>query len=292
MTYQLANLQHQFLEPLGDIPDAPTELWMQGTLPESRRPAVVSIVGSRRCTAYGEHLAYQIAYELAQRGIIVVSGLAYGIDTCAHRGCLDAGGTTIAILGTPIDRIHPRSNQTLADRILEQGAILSEYAPSSRIERWHFLKRNRLVSGIADAVIIVEASLRSGTFTTASQAVEQKKEVFAIPGDIGRIQSAGCNRLISLATAHIYTGLEDFLTIVAPSLVTTSNGSASRRRAYPSPIAAAIIQQMRAGLTDGDQIIAALDLDVSNFNQAITLLELRGFVVPVGCNAWALKDGV
>ena len=160
------------------------------------RPKVVSIVGSRRCTRYGEAIAYKTAYELAEKGIMIVSGMAYGIDAFAHRGCLDAGGTTIAVLGTPIDYIYPASNRSLAERILQKGGILSEYAPGTQTRNWHFLERNRIVSGLADALLIVEASDHSGTLTTASLALDQGKDVFVVPGDITRPMSVGCKRLI------------------------------------------------------------------------------------------------
>ena len=154
-------------------------------------------MGSRRCTRYGEAIAYKTAYELAEKGIVVVSGMAYGVDSFAHRGCLDAGGTTIAVLGTPIDNIYPVSNRDLAKRILAKGAIMSEYPPGFETRNWHFLERNRIVSGLADALLIVEASDHSGTLTTAALALDQGKDVFVVPGDITRPMSVGCNRLIS-----------------------------------------------------------------------------------------------
>ena len=128
MKYEECDFDHDFIKPLIHIPDRPKQLWYRGTIPQrSSAPKVVSIVGARRCTPYGENIAYQLAYNLAKLGVIVVSGLAYGIDTCAHRGCLDAGGVTVAVLGTPVNQIHPRSNYSLAQRILEKGAIISEY---------------------------------------------------------------------------------------------------------------------------------------------------------------------
>ena len=247
------------------------------------RPKVVSIVGSRRCTRYGEAIAYKTAYELAEKGIMIVSGMAYGIDAFAHRGCLDAGGTTIAVLGTPIDYIYPASNRSLAERILQKGGILSEYAPSTQTRNWHFLERNRIVSGLADALLIVEASDHSGTLTTASLALDQGKDVFVVPGDITRPMSVGCNRLISQG-AQVFTELNDILSIVAPEKLKHS----SPQLEALSEIERSIWQQIKDGIVDGDEIMENLKLDVSDFNQTIMSLELKRYIKTIGFNRWML----
>lgn len=247
------------------------------------RPKVVSIVGSRRCTRYGEAIAYKTAYELAEKGIMIVSGMAYGIDAFAHRGCLDAGGTTIAVLGTPIDYIYPASNRSLAERILQKGGILSEYAPGTQTRNWHFLERNRIVSGLADALLIVEASDHSGTLTTASLALDQGKDVFVVPGDITRPMSVGCNRLISQG-AQVFTELNDILSIVAPEKLKHS----SPQLEALSEIERSIWQQIKDGIVDGDEIMENLKIDVSDFNQAIMSLELKRYIKTIGFNRWML----
>ena len=253
-------------------------------MPDVRpRPKVVSIVGSRRCTRYGEAIAYKTAYELAEKGIMIVSGMAYGIDAFAHRGCLDAGGTTIAVLGTPIDYIYPASNRSLAERILQKGGILSEYAPGTQTRNWHFLERNRIVSGLADALLIVEASDHSGTLTTASLALDQGKDVFVVPGDITRPMSVGCNRLISQG-AQVFTELNDILSIVAPEKLKHS----SPQLEALSEIELSIWQQIKDGIVDGDEIMENLKLDVSDFNQAIMSLELKRYIKTIGFNRWML----
>ena len=247
------------------------------------RPKVVSIVGSRRCTRYGEAIAYKTAYELAEKGIMIVSGMAYGIDAFAHRGCLDAGGTTIAVLGTPIDYIYPASNRSLAERILQKGGILSEYAPGTQTRNWHFLERNRIVSGLADALLLVEASDHSGTLTTASLALDQGKDVFVVPGDITRPMSVGCNRLISQG-AQVFTELNDILSIVAPEKLKHS----SPQLEALSENERSIWQQIKDGIVDGDEIMENLKLDVSDFNQTIMSLELKRYIKTIGFNRWML----
>ena len=282
--YEEIDLKHNFRRPLRLIPDSPKSLWLRGKLPDViPRPKVVSIVGSRRCTRYGEAIAYKTAYELAEKGIMIVSGMAYGIDAFAHRGCLDAGGTTIAVLGTPIDYIYPASNRSLAERILQKGGILSEYAPGTQTRNWHFLERNRIVSGLADALLIVEASDHSGTLTTASLALDQGKDVFVVPGDITRPMSVGCNRLISQG-AQVFTELNDILSIVAPEKLKHS----SPQLEALSEIERSIWQQIKDGIVDGDEIMENLKLDVSDFNQAIMSLELKRYIKTIGFNRWML----
>lgn len=213
----------------------------------------------------------------------MVSGMAFGIDSFAHRGCLDAGGITVAVLGTPIDEIYPVSNRSLAQRILQNGAILSEYPPGTKTENWHFLERNRIVSGLADAIIIVEASDRSGTLTTASLALDQGKDVFVVPGDITRPMSVGCNRLIGQG-AHVYTELNDVLSVIAPEKIKRAKanleGMSSEERA--------ILKQIQNNITDGDEIMCRLNLPIAKFNQSITILELRKAIKSLGCNRWTL----
>lgn len=276
-------IEGEFLEPLKTILDPPKTLWLCGQLPEGPRPKVVSIVGSRKNTPYGEEVAYKLAGDLARKGIIVVSGLAFGIDACAHRGCLDAGGTTVAILGTAIDNIYPAHNAALARRILEQGAIISEYAPGEITRNWNFVDRNRLVSGLADAIVIVEAAAKSGTLTTAAHALEQGREVFVVPGDITRPTSVGCNKLIKQG-AHPFTELEDILGILYPGQAK----QLSLQVFGDNPEEQGIIEAIRNGIRDGEAILEKTGLSASQFNQTITLMEIKGVIRALGANNWML----
>ncbi len=241
----------------------------------------MSIVGSRRSTRYGENIAYKTAYQLAERGFVVVSGMAFGIDSCAHRGCLDAGGTTVAILGTPINYIYPSSNRSLAERILEKGAILSEYPPGFETRNWHFLQRNRIVSGLADALLIIEASDHSGTLTTASMALTQGKDVFVVPGDITRPMSVGCNRLLEQG-ANPFTDVNDILLRCAPQKIIRKDP----RLDLLSSEELKVYKEIANGCQDGEEIIAKLKISVPKFNQIVTILEIRRLIVSLGCNHW------
>jgi len=283
MQIKKASIDQDFLRPLKNIPDPPQNLWLQGALPEGQRPKVVSIVGSRKNTRYGEEVAYKLAYDLARHGIIVVSGMAYGIDACAHRGCLDGGGITIAVLGTAINRIYPARNLRLAKKILERGAIISEYGIDELTGSWSFLQRNRIVSGLADAVVIIEAAARSGTSITAAHALEQGRDVFAVPGDITRPLSVGCNRLIKQG-AMPFTETEDILGVIFPNQAKQLKFEVFG----DTPSEQKIIDALRAGLRDGDKIIETLGLSASEFNQTVTLMEIKGTIRSLGANHWAL----
>lgn len=284
MKIRKINIQDDdFLAVLRDFDDMPQSLWVRGGLPAGERSKVVAIVGSRKNTSYGESVAYQLAYELASQGVVIVSGLAYGIDAAAHKGCMDAGGVTVAVLGTPIDEIYPRRNICLADRILEKGAIISEYGKRAMVGSWSFVRRNRIVSGLADAVVIAEAALRSGSLTTATWALEQGKELFAVPGDITRPMSVGCNKVIKQG-ANVLTGAEDVLGVLCPK-----KAKQLRFEAFgDDEDEAAIIGAMRDGATDGEEIIEQAGLGVKEFNRTITVLEIKGVVRALGGNYWRL----
>lgn len=272
----------------GNWPDASASPSSDSLAPtDSRtysRPPTVAIVGARKHTSYGREIAYQAAFTLAKSGVIIVSGLALGIDSIAHRACLDAGGTTIAVLGTPINRIYPTRHQNLAKEIVSQGGcVASEYAPDTPLKySISFLARNRLISALADVVLVVEAGLRSGTLNTATHALEQGRELFVVPGDITRPSSAGCNRLLAQG-AHPYTSPEDISSLLFPL-------TPSPKTSIPTgdnPLESAILQLIHKGARDGEQIIQSLNLTPSQFNQTITLLEIKSRVRSLGANLWA-----
>lgn len=184
----------EYPEALLRLGDPPARLHIAGALPT--QPAV-AVVGSRRCTRYGASLARDMAASIARAGWTVVSGLARGIDTAAHLGALDGGGPTVAVLGCGIGRWYPASNRQLGERILESGAVVSEYPPGTEPAPWRFPARNRIIVGLSVAVVVVEAAEKSGALITARLAMEHGIEVFAVPGDLDRETSRGTNRLIA-----------------------------------------------------------------------------------------------
>jgi DNA processing protein len=184
--------------------DAPAGLFArgQGELELFDRPAV-AIVGARSCSAYGADVARMLGRDLAAAGLVVVSGLARGVDGHAHRGALEAGGLTVAVLGCGIDRNYPAAHSELAARIAERGLVVSEYAPGVEPAPWRFPARNRIIAGLAQATVVVEARERSGALITADLALEEGREVFAVPGEITSALSAGSNRLLRSGAAAL-----------------------------------------------------------------------------------------
>lgn len=222
----------RFPTRLGEIYDPPGFLWMRGTLPSDSRP-LVTVVGTRRCTDYGRAQAHHFASELVRRGFTVVSGLAYGIDAAAHKGALDAGGRTIAVLGSGVGNVYPHKHEALAQRIEENGAVLSEYAIDADPDAPNFPERNRILSGLALGTLVVESYSEGGALITARMAVEQNREVFAVPGAITKDSSRGANRLIQRGHAKLVMDVEDLLeelpehTVEAPEEVDAETVSPS-----------------------------------------------------------------
>jgi len=245
-------------------------------------------------TAYGETWAFKLARELAEKGVIIVSGMATGIDAAAHRGALASGGRTLAFLGTPIDQVYPSENIGLFHKILGTGgAVMSELEPGAKYyPKTSFLERNRLISGISDAVIIVEADLRSGSLNTAAHALEQGVPLFAVPGDLSRQMSRGCNGLFNKGATAV-TCAEDVLNILLPGSI--KHKTEQKIALFGStPDETEVLKVLASGLSSGDEILAEIskkqpDFDVTRFNIAITMLEVRGIVKREYGNQWILS---
>jgi len=276
--------KHNYLQIISSVAKLPKRLYFIGNLPENRITSV-AIVGTRKPSPYGKEIGHMLAYELAKRGVAIVSGLALGVDAIAHRGALEAGGTTLAVLGNGLDTIYPASHKDLAKQIVEKGgALISEYPPEELARPYYFLERNRIVSGLSDAIIVIEAAARSGTLNTAAHALEQGKEIFAVPGNITSPLSAGCNALLKQG-AHPVTCVEDILEVIAPTIITAQSvlplGS--------SPGESSVIALLQQGIRNGEELQKASGLAVSEFNQTLTMLEINGIIRSLGGNQWALR---
>jgi DNA processing protein len=200
-----------FPEALRQIYDPPAFFWMQGEV-EPVDTRAVAIVGTRRCTDYGKQQAYRLARDLAKHDVTVVSGLAYGVDGAAHRGALDAGGRTIAVLGSGLKNVYPAKHKPIANAIVQgQGAVLSEYSLGAEADAGHFPERNRIVSGIALGTVVVQSHAEGGSLITAQMALDQNREVFAVPGRVNVSASAGANALIQNGAAKLVTCVQDIL---------------------------------------------------------------------------------
>lgn len=256
------------------LSDAPVALYVLGTV-EPADERLVAVVGTRRPSDYGRRVAYHIGAELAAAGITVVSGLAEGIDTAAHKGALDVGGRTFAVLGCGLDRLYPRSNKMLARRIADNGALLTEFPLGATPQPWHFPQRNRLISGMSLAVIVVEAPAGSGALITADWAAEQGREVFVVPGPLDQPSFEGNHRLLREG-AHLFTSVADLLDEL--HLRPISTGAARDQPSLPE-LPAPEAQVWRILTTEwkhADDIVRESGLPSSDALAALTMLELKG----------------
>lgn len=268
----LARSDPSFPSLLRAIHDPPPGLFLRGDGESTRlaRPAV-AIVGARACSAYGRQIARSLGRELAAAGLVVVSGLARGIDAEAHRGALEAAGTTVAVLGCGIDRDYPAANSELGRQVAATGLVVSEYAPGVEPAPWRFPARNRIVAGLCAATIVVEARERSGALITADFALEEGREVFAVPGEITSALSAGSNALLRLGATPL-TCAHDVLEsygIAAPEPPELQVGAA----------AAAVLERVRDGAAGADALARATGLAAGELAAALTELELAGVVM-------------
>lgn len=281
---QITPRDNNFLQIIDSIVLMPKKLYYIGTLPAERKPTV-AIVGTRKPTAYGREVTMQIATDLAKRGVIIVSGMALGIDGIAHRATLEAGGTTIAVQGNGLAKLYPSSHRQLGEDIIQHGgAILSEYEPHVEARGFQFLERNRIVSGLSDAILITEASARSGTLNTAKHALEQGKEVFVVPGNITSPLSAGCNALIKQGATPV-TSADDILEVIAPELLRPQTMLALGDNKSQSKI----IQLLQYGVRDGDELQTQSGIEPSQFASELTMMEINGIIRNLGANQWTLR---
>lgn len=263
-----------------NIPHPPKNLFSLGNVTVNG-PAV-AIVGTRKPTAYGTAITLELAEKLAKRGVIIISGLALGVDGLAHTGALHVGGRTIAVLANGLDTITPASHRNIAVQILEKnGGIVSEYEPGTPPLPFRFLERNRLVSALADALIVTEASARSGTMNTVMHALAQGRDVYAIPGNITSPSSAGCNKLIEQGATPIID-IDAFVHSFAP----LENQPKQQLLLAQTPEEQAVIDLIQSGVSDGDELQRKSKLDATTFSTTLTMLELRGVIRPLGANHW------
>lgn len=272
-----------FPEVLRDIPDPPKQLFVLGDLTPLLAKPKLAVVGSRKVSPYGRGVTSSLAGAAARYGIVIISGLAIGADAVAHQAALDAGGQTIAVLPTSLDRIYPASHHHLAKQILEKGgALVSEYSDGSEVYKLNFLARNRLVSGLSDGVLITEAAERSGTLATANFALEQGRVVMAVPGNISNPLSVGTNNLIKTGATPV-TQLEDIFAALDLTLKDVQSEVLAHNETEQ-----AILELMKAGMTDGAALQVKSKLDPAVFNQTLTMLEITNRIKPLGNNHWRI----
>ena len=271
------------------ISDGPTRLWVRGAV-QPEDALAVAVVGSRRATAHGLALAERLAGELAARGVTIVSGLARGIDSAAHRGALEAGGRTIAVLGCGVDVVYPRGHAALLHRITGEGLIVSELPPGSTPTRPRFLARNRLIAAMTAGTVVVEAAPRSGALNTAGWASEQGRAVLAMPGPVTSTMSAGCHDLVRRAVATLVTDAAEVIDMVGDL---GADAMAERRGAARpwddlAPVARDVLEAMPArGPATVDELCRTTGLAAGACIAALGELTLCGLVV-AGAQGWSL----
>lgn len=263
---------------LREVENHPPVLYLRGALlPEDAWS--VAIVGTRRMTSYGKQVVSEIASALSMNGITVISGLARGVDGLAHKSALETGGRTIAVLGSGVDRIYPPEHRKLSEEIIHNGAILSDYAPGTPPDGVNFPPRNRIISGLSLAVVVIEASKQSGALITAAFAAEQGREVFAVPGNIYAPQSKGCNILLQQG-ARVLLDVQDILESLNLAMV---NQHREARKVLPSNATeATLIGVLSDEPLHVDDICSQSALPIDTVSSTLTLMELKGMVRQVG----------
>ena len=299
---------------LRNIFDPPILLYGRGALPLFDEEAAVAVVGTRSATPYGIHNAEELSYQMAKNGALVISGLARGIDAAAHRGALRAGGLTAAVLGCGVDVVYPESNRRLYGDVAAAGVLLSEYPPGAEPEAWHFPARNRIISGLSVAALVVEAPQRSGALITAHTALDQGRDVFAVPGPIDAPESWGCNQLIR-SGAGLVTCADDLLSEYESRFPLKLRRRRETLPEMPAGEAAEVVpdapaqeklplltpEQYRSMAADQQKILKALPTDrpvltddlaeetglpVRRVLASLTVLEIDGFVRPSGARCF------
>lgn len=262
-------------EILTGLYNPPAVLYGRGSFPYSR-PAV-AVVGARRATPYGIKVAEEMGRGLAAAGVVVVSGMARGIDSAAHRGALRGEGGTVAVLGCGVDMAYPRENRKLMEEIVDRGAVVSEFPPGTPPRPAHFPMRNRIISGLSQAVVVVEAAERSGAFITVDFALEQGREVFAVPGPVHSPLSRGCHQLLRQG-AGLVEGPADVLAEMGWEEERERKTEEKERKACGEGGEARILACLGYDPIPADEIVARTGLPLPTVQTVLTLLELQGLI--------------
>ena len=265
---------------LREIPDPPPLVYVKGDLACAEYQRTVAIVGTRRMTAYGKQVTAQLASALARVGICVVSGMAAGIDGEAHRAVLDSDGATVAVWGTGLHEVYPRSNRRLVPRIVERGAIVTEYPVGVRGLPENFPQRNRIISGLSLATIVVEAPLESGALHTARYAIEQNREILAVPGSVFAAASRGTNRLINRGEARAVTSAEDVLD--ALQIAVSPEQLEIPQLVKPTSEEHAILRHLTTDPIHIDELVRMAKLPAFRVSALLAVMEIKGLVRNLG----------
>ncbi len=271
-----------FPKILTQISGPPGQIYYAGNHPKNWLDMPrVAVVGSRKLTAYGKEVTSRFAAQLAESGVVIVSGLAYGIDITAHQAALSAGGITVAILPSSLDNVYPAAHANIARQIIMRGTLITEYRSGTPTYPANFIARNRLVSGLADILLITEAALKSGSLHTARFALDQGKTVMVVPGNITSPLSEGCNNLIKSGAIPVTSVDDIFFALGLKQASAKQNkpfsGSQKERRVY---------ELIRDGVANQEELALAAKIDSQSLSSALTALEISGYVRPSGGGNW------
>ncbi|MDG6778945.1 DNA-processing protein DprA [Thiomicrorhabdus sp. zzn3] len=273
---------------LAEIEDAPPLLWVRGRYELLQDPQL-AIVGSRHASRQGVNTAKDFARHLSEQGLTITSGLALGIDTAAHEGGLLGIGKTVAVVATGLDRVYPAANKALAHQIAEEGALVSEFPLGTKPMAYHFPKRNRIISGLSLGTLVVEAALQSGSLITARTALEQGREVFAVPGSIHNPQAKGCHQLIRQGAKLVECG-QDVLEELAPKIQFSSmpSGAITEREESGSQnrVESGILRFVEYDPISLDELVVISKMPVSEIQSQMLMLELSGEVEALSGARW------
>lgn len=278
--------QSAYPERLKRLSDPPQQLYCSGaSLPELLGSPCVAIVGSRAASPYGRQVTESLAADCARAGVVIISGLAFGIDSFAHQAALDSGGITIAVLPSGLGHIYPSSHQRLARQIVQNGgALISEYSANTPPQKYQFIARNRLIAGLSQIVVVTEAAKNSGSLHTAQFALEQNSDVMVVPGNITSPTSQGSNNLIKHSSAHPITSSADILEKLNLAPATT--------RASPkgdTPGEQTILDLVASGVYNGAALLGKSQLSVPAYSFSLSMLEIKGQIKPLGGDNWQLS---
>lgn len=267
---------------LSQIAQPPTKLYINGELPDL---PMVAIVGTRRVTDYGKQVTYRLSYELAKAGLAIVSGLALGVDSVAHQAALDAKGKTVAVLGCGLDTIYPSTNRQLAQEVIKNGGcLISEYGEGTRPYKANFPARNRIIAGVSLATIVTEADSKSGSLITANFALQENRQVMAVPGNIFSPRSCGPNNLIKAGAMAVSSAID-----VLVQLGLTSPALQAEPIKADSPEERQIISLIDQGITSNQALIEQTGLEAAQFAHLISLMEITGKIRNIGGGSWVLR---
>ena len=274
----LTKFDKDYPEKLRDLPDAPFFLFCRGDLSLLNEKAL-AIVGTRKPTNYGRVVTNRIVGDVAREGVVIVSGLAYGVDSIAHRKCLEVGGKTIAVLGAGLNEIYPAEHISLAEEIAKKGLLVSEYSPNKKATKYSFPQRNRIIAGLSDGVLITEASIKSGTIHTKDYALDYGKNIYSVPGNIDSPLSELTNDIIKSSQAQLVTKASDIL--VDYNIVKGESGikKAEKSSNYQLSIEeSVIVNLLKDGMKEMDFLAKNSGLSISDLNSNLTMLEIRGII--------------